>query len=95
MLLCSALFRELLKTAASKAKADASEASDERELMVAILAALAEPQKPASALIIDRLKRLAKAEWAIAKLEGRWPLPSGSVLPSTAPIGNDSLSVVR
>ena len=25
------------------------------------------------------------------KLAGRWPLPSGAVLPSTAPIGNDSL----
>ena len=28
-----------------------------------------------------------------AKLEGRWPLPSGATLPSTAPVGNDSLSI--
>lgn len=89
MLLRSALFLEQLNTATSKAEASAPEASDERKLMAVILQALTDPQKPASALVIDRLKRLAKSEWAIAKLEGRW-----EILPSTAPIGNDSLSVV-
>jgi len=61
--------------------------------MSTIVEAVAAADKPACALVIDRLKQVAKSEWAVAKLEGRWPLASGSVLPSTAPIGNDSLRI--
>jgi hypothetical protein len=84
-------FLQLLGEAANEALEAAEVGSERHKLMSEIMLAVAAPEKPACALVIDRLKRLAKAEWAVAKLEGRWPLPSGAVLPSTAPIGNDSL----
>ena len=83
-------FLALVRGAITKAQA-ACEKND--ALMAPIMQAISSPEKPASALVIDRLKKVAKAEWAIAKLEGRWPLPSGAILPSTAPVGNMHLSL--
>jgi hypothetical protein len=83
-------FLALVRGAITKAQA----ACDKDDaLMTPIMQAISTPEKPASALVIDRLKKVAKAEWAIAKLEGRWPLPSGPILPSTAPVGNMHLSL--
>ena len=85
-----ALFLELLR---HNVAAAAEQPASETTLLSALSTALEAPDQPAAALLIDRLKAVAKAEWAMAKLEGRWALPhSGAVLPSTAPVGNDSLS---
>ena len=89
----SGRFLQLLGEAATQAQEAAEAGSERQKLMSQIVEAVASAENPACALVIDRLKRVAKAEWAVAKLEGRWPLPSGSVLPSTAPIGNDSLGI--
>eukprot|EP00961_Rhodomonas_salina_P019196 258426-Rhodomonas_salina.1 len=59
----------------------------------AVKTALKNVDQPSSALVVDRVRRLVKAEWAVAKLEGRWKLPSGKVLPSTAPIGNVNVGI--
>jgi len=85
-----ALFIEHLSKALETAAG--SEHPPPQELLDALRGVLSTSDEPASALVIDRLKKVAKAEWAIAKLEGRWMLSSGKMLSSTAPIGNDSLA---
>lgn len=53
--------------------------ADEEEVLSVVEASISDEAGASSALTLDRLRALAKAEWAVSKLYGRWPLPSGKV----------------
>ena len=61
----SALFLNLLAAAAAKLMHNADAGSQRHALLAAAAEAASAPDKPSSALVVDRLKRVAKAEWAI------------------------------
>jgi len=92
---CEFLFsgRAALPSAITDAKQRQGLSSEEEEILSVVETAISDEAGAASALALDRLRALAKAEWAVSKLHGRWPLPSGKVLPSTAPVGNDRISL--
>lgn len=61
----SQLFLKLLSAAAEKLLENEDAGSLRHALIRAVTEAAAAPDKPSSALVVDRLKRIAKAEWAI------------------------------
>ena len=61
----SVLFLKLLAAAAAKLMHNADAGSERHALLAAAAEAASAPDKPSCALVVDRLKRVAKAEWAI------------------------------